>query len=206
MSTYAYPRGQCPEDLQQFISDRHAQGLLDTEITEQWNAANPGRTIGRRNLCYVRRSLLGLPVNAERRQDVRRLAQRRQMEVLGVTRFADVAKRARRRAAMRAGWPVDLRPAELRILAVMEDGEHRTRTEIAAAVGERGDARHWFKCKYGSQSALANLVSRGLLRRSRLRMRRVGGKGCSQHEYWMPLDVLASRKNRQGAKNVAGSA
>jgi hypothetical protein len=81
---------------------------------------------------------------------------------------------------------------------VMADGEFRTRREIAELTGQvKKQQRWWFKVGYGSQSALANLVNRGMLRRSAKRIRKRGGKGQTAYEYWMPLDVLRIKKHRR---------
>ena len=80
---------------------------------------------------------------------------------------------------------------DVRILQAWSDGQYHTRQEIAAAIGCRTDKqRAWFKCRRGSQTALHNLVERGLVKRTLGRTRKVGGKGGTAFEYWIPLDVL----------------
>ena len=84
--------------------------------------------------------------------------------------------------------PDNLRPLELRIYQVLRTGGYWTRQEIARAIGVRHDRqRKWFGCRYGSRSALGNLVARGMVRRTVHRTRKMGGKGRSAYEYWVPI-------------------
>jgi hypothetical protein len=178
--------------IREFVASQHAAGLLDTEIAAAWAAVHPDRPLTRRDVCYHRRTL-GLPVQAERRLERRRDGYRTQCERLGVDGVQDLWKRHLRRNATRLGWPANTTPREIAILEVMRDGKYRTRAEIAEAIGEKATSqRWWFKSRQLGGSALCSLIHRGLLRRSRGRTRRVAGKGkgCSQFEYWMPMEVL----------------
>jgi hypothetical protein len=187
-------RGEPPADLIEFMRQQHAAGLLDTDIARAWNAAHPDRKIERRTLCYYRRKL-GLPVNETARVERRRAGQRRQMQVLRIDSPVELCRRFHRRAAVRAGWPPDTTPLELRILAVMKDGQPRCRADIAELIGQsHRPQRWWFKCKVGAQSALANLVRKGLLKRTQARIQKRPGKGNTRYEYWMPLAVLRERR------------
>jgi hypothetical protein len=177
--------------LLDFIRVHHARGMLDTEIVREWQAVYPGRPIVREMVNWYRRVKLGLPVNAKRRQEVRRAAYDRQMAVLGVGSFADLARRRHRRFILQSGWPTDLFPLEVRILDALASGQYMTRREIAASIGcTSANQRDWFKCSGGSYNALGNLVRRGLIKRSQGRNRKCRGKGCTSYEYWIPLDVL----------------
>ena len=191
-----WKKGSPPQDLLDFIRTQHAAGALDADMARQWNDRHPERSIGRRSLCYLRRSL-GLTKNEASILQRRREGYERQMQVLGVSSVTDLSTRHRKREAMKAGWKVPTTPMERQILALMLDGELRGRLEIAEAVGHAGrPQRHWFKCKYGAQSALANLVRKRLLKRTGKRIRRGEGKGHSVYLYWMPLDVMRNRTRR----------
>lgn len=182
-----------PEGLLEFIRARHAAGLLDTEIQAGWNAEHPDATVCRKTVAYHRRKM-GLATNETRLAEKRRAGYRRQLETLRITSLAVLAQRRQRRPAVEAGLPTDLRPLEVRVFQVLRRGGYWTRAEIARECGyqrcDRTAQREWFKCKYGSQSALSNLVNRGLVRRTVGRTRRRGGKGNTAYEYWVPLDVL----------------
>lgn len=181
-----------PAGLLEFIRDCHGRGMLDTEIHSAWLAAHPDSTIDRKSVCNYRHKL-GLPVNAARRVEVRRQAYQTQLQVLGIAGLNVLAARRQRRPALEAGLPADLRPLEVRIFVALRSGGYMTRQEIAAAIGVQSDRqRTWFKCRYGSQSALDNLVKRGLVRRTSGRTRKLPdrGKGCTAYEYWVPMDVL----------------
>jgi len=118
---------------------------------------------------------------------------------LHVGGISEVWQRHLRRNATRLGWPANTTPREVVILELMRDGRYRTRAEIAEAVGEKTtNQRWWFKSRQLGGSALCSLIHRGLLRRSRGRTRRIAGKGkgYSQFEYWMPMEVLAKHKRR----------
>jgi hypothetical protein len=149
-----WPKGHPPADLLDYIRQHNAAGLLDTQITRRWNSEHPDRIICRRTLTYLRARHLGLPVNEEARLEMRREAYRKQMETLGVDSAPEMARRHHRRNAMREGWPVECGPLELRILRVMQDGQPRTRPEIAELIGH-GHMRNraFFKCRRNSKSA-----------------------------------------------------
>jgi hypothetical protein len=190
-----------PEDRIAFVRQQHAAGLLDSEICRAWNQQHPDRETNRRTINYIRMRLLKLPVNESRRLEKRREGYRSQMAKLGIAKLPDIQARIRKREALRAGFPADLRPLEVRIASLMADGQYRTRQEIAAGTGVKSDKqRKWFSCRYGSQSALDNLVDRGLLKRTTGRIRRLpnGGNGRTCFEYWMPLDVLRKHRQRRG--------
>lgn len=181
-----------PPGLLEFIRDCHGRGMLDTEIHSAWLADHPDSTIDRKSICNYRHKL-GLPVNAARRVEVRRQAYQTQLQVLGIAGLNVLAARRQRRPALEAGLPADLRPLEVRIFVALRAGGYMTRQEIASAIGVKSDSqRTWFKCRYGSQSALDNLVRRGLVRRTSGRTRKLPdrGKGCTAYEYWVPMDVL----------------
>lgn len=191
-------REYCEPELLDFIRAQHAAGLIDTQIHRAWLAEHPDSTIKRERVAYVRRRFLKLPRNEDTLREVKRASYERQMEVLGVESLPQVWVRHLRRQAIRQGWPPDLGPLECRILNVMLDGQYRTRAEIAAALGLRPEAKTtWFKTSSGSQSGISNLLNRGLLRRSQRRMRKLGGKGSTCYEYWMPLDVIRSRPRQR---------
>lgn len=103
------------------------------------------------------------------------------MEVLGLAGFHVLAKRRQQRFAREAGLPLDLRPLEVRVFQVLRQGEYLTRAEIAERLG------HATSCQ---RTALDNLVDRGLVRRSAKRTRKLGGKGRTAYEYWVPLEVF----------------
>ncbi len=192
----AWKKGEPPAELLAFIREQHAAGALDSDMARQWNAEHPGQQVQRRSLCYLRHTM-GLLKNKESLRERRREGQRKQLEVLGVSRFQDLGRRFRRRRAASAGWPEGTTPLEMRILDVMLDGELRDRTELAEAIGhDHLQQRHFFKTRTGAQSALANLVRKGLLRRTAKRMRRGVGKGRSRFLYWMPMDVIRDRKRK----------
>jgi DNA-binding CsgD family transcriptional regulator len=186
-----------------YVAQEHAAGRLDTEIASGWQAMHPELYVCRESVSYYRRKVLGLPINEHRRLEVRRDAQRKQMAVLRISSFADLARRRHRRFVLQSGWPIDLKPLEVRVLNVLaERGGYMTRKEIARGIGCRSpDQRDWFKCGYGSQTALGNLMRRGLIRRSNGRTRKGQGKGGSSYEYWIPLDVL--RKYRKPKSMLA---
>ena len=193
----SWPKGRPPEDLLGFILRSNAAGLLDTQITEHWNREHPDRKVCRRTVTYLRGKHLGLPVNEEKRLERRREAYRKQMLTLGVRSAPEIAQRFHRRNAIREGWPPECGPLELRILRVMQDGQPRNRAELAAAIGHGGmRQRAYFKTRRGSKSALTNLVKMGLLRRSKNRIPKgkSPGKGNTCYEYWMPLEVLRTRR------------
>jgi hypothetical protein len=195
----SYRHNDQPADLLAFVREHHAAGQLDIDIAADWNRQHPDRPKRREQVGYVRRRILKLPTNEAARRSRRQAGYRRQCEVLRVASIADLGRRWYRRAATRAGWPADIGPTQLKILAVMEDGVYRTREEIATAIGQKAtNQRWWFKSRIGTQSSLANLVEAGLLQRSRGRTRRAKGKGkgYSQYEYWMPLEVLQARQRR----------
>ena len=178
------------------IRARHQAGRLDSEIHAEWIAAHPEAQLCRKSVRNYRRKL-GLPVNAERRLEVRRAAYQKQLAVLGIPSIQVFAVRRQRRIAMQAGLPLDLRPLRVRVFEVLRGGGYWTRQEIAAAIGARNDCqRTWFKCRYGSQSALANLVHRGLVSRTVGRTRKGGGKGQRAYKYWVPIDVLQRLRPR----------
>jgi len=195
-----YRKRTCDPELLEFIREQHAAGLLDTEMHRAWNDAHPSDPVTRERICYVRRKFLGLDKNHDQLKACKQRAYKRQMEVLGIKSMPDLWERHMRRQALKHGWPADVRPLEIQILDVMLDGEFRTRAEIAAAIGLRSNnQREWFKTSSGSQSAIANLVNRGLLRRSsrRTRRSRTGGSGRTSYEYWMPLEVRRSRPRQR---------
>jgi predicted transcriptional regulator len=179
-----------PDDVLEFIRAQHAAGKLDAEIEREWNAQHPDRPVKRRNVTNWRRNL-GLPINREALLRCKRAAYERQMRVLGISSFNVLAARRQRRVAIKAGLPLDLRPLEVRIFQVLLRGGYWTRQELAEAIGSyRKKQRSWFKCRYGSKSALDNLVDRGLVKRTEHRTRKMGGKGRTAYEYWVPLDVM----------------
>jgi hypothetical protein len=133
-------------------------------------------------------------VPAETLRKSKQASYRKQCETLRVEGIHEVFKRHLQRESRRDGWP-GAKPLERRILKVMQDGQYRTRVEIAAAINQQKRSQRWlFKCRYGSKSALCNLVQRGLLKRSRKQVRRGTGKGYSAYEYWMPLEVIRGVK------------
>lgn len=183
-------RRRIPEGLLEFIRSRHAAGDLDTDIHAAWIELRPEAAVTRESVRNYRYRM-GLPVNAERRLERRRAAHRKQLQTLRIDSLRVLAQRRVRRVASQAGLPLDFRPLEVRTFLALRAGGYMTRQEIAHAIGVRsGQQRSWFKCRYGSQSALDNLVDRGLVRRSNARTRKLGGKGRSAYEYWVPLDVL----------------
>lgn len=186
-----------PAGLLDFIRQQHAAGYLDTDIHSQW-MANHGQLypVDRKSIRNYRAGL-GLPVNSERRLQRRRDAHRKQLETMGIASLQVLAVRRQRRAALQSGWPLDLSPLEVRIMDALQDGQFRTRREIAEAIGARCEKqRTWFKCRRGTKTALGNLVVRGLVRRTAGRTRKGHGKGATAYEYWIPLDVLRNRKRR----------
>lgn len=188
-----------PAGLLDFIRARHAAGLLDTEICREWSALRPADRVCRKSITAYRKRL-GLPHHDDRLHAVRQDCQRKQLQTLRITSIAVLAQRRVRRPAIEAGLPTDLRPLEVRVFEVLRRGGYWTRAEIAAEIGYvargRASQRSWFKVPYGSQSALANLVIRGLVRRTLGRTRKGGGKGRTAYEYWVPIDVLQRLRPR----------
>jgi predicted transcriptional regulator len=180
-----------------YIREQHAAGLVDTDIARGWQALHPDQHVCRETIAWYRRKKLGLQVNRQRILEIRRAGYAKQLRTMGIESFAVLARRRQRRFVLRSGWPADLYPLDVRILQALSDGQYHTRQEIAAAIGCRTDKqRAWFKCRRGSQTALHNLVQRGLVKRTVGRTRKVGGKGGTAFEYWIPLDVLRKYVHR----------
>ena len=191
-----------PKALLELIAERHAEGWMDGEIMHAWNAANPRQSVERRTVGNYRRRL-GLPGNAHndrhRQQVARRLQS--QLQRTGAVSLAELASRRFRLRVAAQGWPAGIRitPSELRVLEFMADGQPHTRREIAAELGH-GNARHDLKTREPGQSLTASLVRKGLLRRTRGRIRKRRGKGRSEYEYYIPLQVLQRRREKNGRR------
>lgn len=180
-------RGAWREQMDEFLRAAIAAGKLDGEMADDWNAL--GRwSVNARAICYYRH-LLGIEmgdVQKERRLAQRRNGLRKQLEVLGCRTFGEVHKRRLRREAASAGWPLDCSRFEVRVLNLMADGKPRTKREIAEALGfQLRTSRDTLMTRKGGGSVLANLVSRGLLVRSKGRPVAGRGKGSAYRVWWL---------------------
>lgn len=183
------PRGAWRTEIVEFLRTALAEGLLDTEIAERWNALGKW-PVDRRTVCYYRRRA-GLDIGDAvvlRRLDVKRDALRTQLQVLQVRSFGDLQRRKVRRAAAAAGWPLNCSVFECRLLGLLADGRPRTRRELAEALADPArtaayDSHKALQTSSGCGSVLGNLVRRGLVVKSAGRPIRGQGKGHSLFTY-----------------------
>jgi hypothetical protein len=207
------PRTWWRGEFQDFIRRGVAAGQLDGTIAEAWNVDRTPK-VDRRTVCYIRRASGIQETNAVRqtRLQRQRFAAKRQAESLGIRSVKDLSRRAWRRLAISAGWPLDCSPMEVRILTALQDGHWRTRIEILAAMGDAPDYGHTrlrcrrvlqnFDTSRGRSSALGNLALRGLIVRSNGRCRAGVGKGRSLYVY--KLSDRAAEYHRRATRRKCG--
>jgi len=170
------------------IMTLHGRGLLDSEIADDWTASHPDAPIDRRTVCDLRRRLQ-LPSNAhnERHRNQVRQRTKAQLAKSGVHSMADLRRQAYQQYVRDRGWPDYLRPRHSQILDLLYEHGPKTRLEIAEAIGwnvGRGQ-RTLLASKYGHGSYLADLVTVGLVIRSRYREVRGQSKGQSVFRYFI---------------------
>jgi hypothetical protein len=169
-------RGQImPVQFNAFVRDAHALGMSDRVIAEKWNEVSA--PVVTRSCVRSHRVEMELKAWRHSTPALRQAVAKR------LVRSRAVRLGNRRKKAICAGWPEDLRPREVDILDVIWRNGPMTKREIAAALGKK-----MIHSGVNCPDYFGSLQKLGLLVKITRAVQR-SGKNRNLSVYLLPLDI-----------------